>query len=106
MAVSGAKTGRRANADEREAAQMFADAYRRGEVDGEFLCSVLEAFAREGTMRSTMDLRPIIAKAIARELGDGATFAAKQRAVMDHFHVSEATAARLLRGGLSKRGTD
>ena len=88
------KTGRRASQAERDMARALVESYEfNGDPDE--LYQALKRFARDGTLAQTVDVRPMVAKAIAKYAGP--TFEDKVHAVMDEFHVSEATAARMIR---------
>lgn len=99
------KTGRLASLAERERAQDLVDQFEI-DLDPEVLVRALRHFAAEGTFAETVDMRPATARTMARWMKT-ATFDEKVQAVVEHFHVSEPTAARWLRKPqVSPRDTD
>jgi hypothetical protein len=99
------KTARRASKAERQRAQDVIDTFRV-DNDLEPLYQALKHFAKEGTFAQTVDYRPQAARSIARMM-KGAAFDEKVQVVVEHFNVSESTAARWLRKpALSNRDAD
>jgi hypothetical protein len=94
---------RRATKAERERAQFLLDQF---EVDGDLqvIFDALRRFARDGTFADTTDMRPQMARNMARRMK--CTYEVKVAELAEYFNVPDATCANWLRKSLSKRDAE